>query len=148
MRVKQGSNVFLFIDILYICISIFIVSLAYFLGYDITTRGMLIYLGIVLSIVLVGIMVFLLYLLLCKKYIVFDDEKITIVHNGEIKKTVYYNKVFYSEHYSIFHLLLLSSCGGCVFITYFEGYEQKQLEFAISKQKISLVKDHLRVKFL
>ncbi len=133
MKIKKNIYHIVFFDLFFEIISMILVTLGFFLGFELTNNNILIYLLINCSIFLLGFIVFILYLLICKTYYEFTYNSIKIIKNGNIKK-ISYSKIRYCEYYRFINLLLGDSKGGKLIVYYLEDNKEENVEISFSKK--------------
>lgn len=134
MKLKKDIYHVIFFDLFFELISIALVTLGFFLGFEVTKNNILIYLLIIGINIILGIIVFCLYSLLCKTYFEFENDSLKITRKGNIVKEINYNKIKYCEYYRFVSLLLGDSKGGKLMIYYLEDEIEKNIEISFLKK--------------
>ena len=125
MKIKNNIYHVIFFDVFFVAICLFIVAMGFFLGFELSPKNITIYLSINGIIVLLGVIVFIGYILLCKSYYEFTSKSIKIVKNKGIIKEIGYNQIHFCKYCSFYELLLGDPSGGRLIIYYNEnGAEQ------------------------
>ena len=115
-------------------ISISLVTIGFFLGFETTKNNVLIYLLIIGCIIFLGIIVYCLYSLFCKTFYEFTKNSIRILKNGIMIKEINFNKITYCKYYTFMALLFGDSKGGNLVINYLEDNEEKYIEISFLKK--------------
>lgn len=134
MKLKKDIYHVIFFDLFFELISIALVTLGFFLGFEVTKNNILIYLLIIGINIILGIIVFCLYSLLCKTYFEFENDSLKITRKGNIVKEINYNKIKYCEYYRFVSLLLGDSKGGKLMIYYLEDEIEKNIDISFLKK--------------
>lgn len=134
MKIKKNIYHVIFFDIFFEIIIIILFAFCFFLGFELTKNNIIIYLAINGSIILLGVIVYILYLLICKTNYEFTDASIKIIKNGNILKEVSYSMIKYCKYYSFITLLLGGSKGGNLIIYYLEDNKEKNMEISCLKK--------------
>ena len=134
MKIKKDIYHVIFFDLFFELISIVLVTLGFFLGFEATLNNVLVYLLITMGIIFLGIIVFRLYYLLCKTYYEFADNSIRITRKGNIIKEINYNKIKHCEYHRFVTLLLGDSKGGKLMVYYLEDGIEKNIEISFLKK--------------
>lgn len=141
MKIKKDIYHVIFFDLFFELISIVLVTLGFFLGFEVTKNNILIYLLIIGIVFLLGIIIYCLYSLFCKTYYEFTNDSIKIIRKENIIKEINYDKIKYCEYHRFVTLLLGDSKGGKLIIYYLEDSEEKYIEISFLKRmtkKISI----------
>lgn len=134
MKIKKDIYHVIFFDLFFELISIFLVSLGFFLGFQVTINNFLIYLLIIGILILMGIIVYCLYSLFCKTYYEFTNNSIKITRKEKIIKEINYNKISYCEYYRFATLLLGNPKGGKLIVYYSEDDVEKYIEVSFLRK--------------
>lgn len=134
MKIKKNIFHVIFFDLFFELINIILVTLGFFLGFEITKKNILIYVLIITSIIFFGIVIFCLYYLFCKTYYEFTNDSIKVVRKGNIVKEINYDKIVYWEYYGFISLLLGDPKGGNLIVCYFENEKEENIEISFSKK--------------
>ena len=134
MKIKKDMYHVIFFDLFFELISIVLVSLGFFLGFELTKDNILVYLLIIMGIILFGISIFCLYYLFCRTCYEFRNGSIKITRKGNIVKEISYNKINYCEYYGFINLLLGDSKGGKLLVYYLEDSTEKNIEISFLKK--------------
>ncbi|MBO5224672.1 MAG: hypothetical protein J6C23_09205 [Clostridia bacterium] len=134
MKIKKDIYHVIFFDSFFELISIVLVTLGFFLGFEVTKTNILIYLLIIGIIILLGVIVFCLYFLFCKTYYEFANDSLKIKRKGNIIKEINYNKIKCCEYYRFVTLLLGDSKGGKLLVYYLEDEIEKNIEISFLKK--------------
>ena len=128
MKLRFYKNTAIFFDTLW-CVTASIVSaLAYFLGFEININTLVYYAAIQLGIIIVTIIVYLIYTLSSKTYLILTNGKIVKEKNKKLTVLVEYKHIVALGYYSVFRLLLGDPKGGHTVIK-FVSIDHK-IEFA------------------
>jgi hypothetical protein len=139
MKVRYKENLVIFFDMFFGLILIVISSLGYFLGFPINKNTLLYYFITVISIFLIMISIYIIYRIVCKTYIFFNDE-ISINKNKSVILNVKYNKILSAKYCNILNLLIGYPEGGNLVIEYLdENNKKKELYIAIAKKKLKKI---------
>lgn len=134
MKIKKDLYHVRFFDLFFELIIIILVAFGFFLGFELTKNNVLVYLLINVSIIFLGIIIYCLYVLLCRTYYEFTNNSIIITKQGNMKKEISYKKIRYCEYYRFVTLLLGDSKGGKLIVYYLDDNEEKTLEISFSKK--------------
>lgn len=134
MKIKKDIYHVIFFDLFFELISITLVTLGFFLGFEVTKNNILIYLLIIGILIVLGIIVFCLYSLFCKTYYEFENDSLKITRKGNIVKEINYNKLKYCEYYGFATLLLGDSKGGKLMVYYLEDEIEKSIDISFLKK--------------
>lgn len=134
MKIKKDIYHVIFFDLFFELISIVLVTLGFFLGFEVTKNNILIYLLIIGILIFLGIIVFCLYSLFCKTYYEFTNDSLKITRKGNIIKDINYNKIKYCEYYRFVTLLLGDSKGGKLMVYYLEDEIEKSIDISFLKK--------------
>ena len=133
MKVKKSINHILFFDVFFGSILVILVSLGFFLGFDITKNNLLVYFFINLSIVVVCVLVYVLYMMFCSTYYIFTENEIIIAKKQRSTVLIEYNQIHHAEYYKFYKLLLGDSKGGTLIVFCVqENKPQQPLEISLS----------------
>ncbi len=141
MKIKKNIYHILFFDFFFEIISIILISLSFFLGFELSMSNLLIYLLITLSTIIVGILIYFVYASICKTYYEFTYNSILINRKGMIVKTINSNQIKSCEYYRFYHLLLGNPKGGKLVIYYLDDGIEKIIEISFLEKltkKISI----------
>lgn len=133
MKIKKDIYHVIFFDLFFELISITLITLGFFLGFEVTKNNILIYLLIIEILIVLGIIVFCLYSLFCKTYYEFENDSLKITRKGNIVKEINYNKLKYCEYYG-FATLLGDSKGGKLMVYYLEDEIEKSIDISFLKK--------------
>ena len=134
MKIKKDIYHVIFFDLFFELISITLVTLGFFLGFEVTKNNILIYLLIIGILIVLGIIVFCLYSLFCKTYYEFENDSLKITRKGNIVKEINYNKLKYCEYYGFATSLLGDSKGGKLMVYYLEDEIEKSIDISFLKK--------------
>jgi hypothetical protein len=134
MKIKKNIYHVIFFDLFFELISIVLVTLSFFLGFETTKKSILIYLLVIISIILFGIIVFCLYYLFCKTYYEFTSYSIKIIKKETIIKEIKYNTITYCEYYRFATLLIGDPKGGKLIVYYLENDMENKIEISFLKK--------------
>lgn len=134
MKIKKNIFHVIFFDLFFEFINIILVTLGFFLGFEITKNNILIYLLIITVIIFFGAIIFCLYYLFCKTYYEFTNDSIKIVRKGNIVKEINYDKIVYWEYFGFTSLLLGDPKGGNLIVCYLENETKENIEISFSKK--------------
>lgn len=134
MKIKKDIYHVIFFDLFFELISIILVTVGFFLGFEVTKNNILIYLLIIGVIIFIGIIIYCLYALFCKTYYEFTNDSINIIKKGNIIKKINFEDINYCEYYRFVTLLLGDSKGGKLIVYYLEYSVEKYIEISFSKK--------------
>lgn len=136
MKVKKDIHHVLFFDLFFGTILIVLMSLGFFLGFELVEKNVLIYLASVLCVIATCVTVFLIYKLFCTTYFVFSDDEILLVKKKQILKHVPYVCITAAQYFKFHNLLLGDSKGGKLIVNYVEDNEQNTIEISLTLKKV------------
>lgn len=139
MKIKKNIFHIAFLDFFFGIIILFLISLAFFLGFELTKKNVLIYLLIIISVIVVMTLIYVLYYLLCKTYYVFKKDSIIINKNNKEIKTINHNQIKYCEYYGFIKLIFGDPKGGNLIIYYLEDKTEKIIKISFSKKLIKKI---------
>ena len=143
MKIKKNIYLVLFFDAFFVAISLFLVALGFFLGFEITNKIITIYLSTSSAIIFLGAMVFLLYFAICKTYYVFANDSFKIIKDGVEIMEIDYDKITHCEYHRFASLFLGDPKGGNLVVNYVcDGVEQ-YIEISLLKRQIEKI-DYLK----
>ena len=128
MKIKKDINHVIFFDLFFELISIVLVTLSFFLGFEVTKTNILIYL-----LIIIGIIVYCLYSLFCRTYYEFTNNSIILIRKKNIINEINYDKLNYYEYYRFTTLLLGDPKGGKLIAYYFEDGVEKFIDVSFFK---------------
>ena len=136
MKIKHNIYHVIFFDIFFVTISLCIVSLGFFLGFELSQNNMAIYLIVNATIVFLGATVYIGYILSCKKYYELTKDSIKIVKNGILIEEIRYSQIRHCEYHCFYELFFGDSSGGKLVVYYNETGIQKRMEISCLKKTI------------
>ena len=133
---KNIYHIYFFIKFISIGL-ITIVSFCFFLGFDISTKHVFLYLLVLVSIgALSGVLCFFCKKINSSKYI-FTEDKL-LFEKGRMQKTLLqYEQISNITYYKFYHLLIGDPKGGYLIIGYRENNEEKYIEISASYKVLS-----------
>ena len=132
MKVKKNNIYVLFLDILYAIVFTTLVTISFFLGFDITKNNVIVFLLIILSIVITCVIIYFSYSVLCKSYYVFEEDRLLYVNKSEERVLLEYIKIRQAEYYKFYNLLIGDPRSGKLIVYYQENDEEKRIEIPMS----------------
>lgn len=138
MKIKKDNYHVIFFILFFEIICIALITLGFFLGFELSEKNLLIYLIINLVTILLGVFVYLFYLLICKTYYEFNNEAILVIKKGIIKQ-IEYKQIKYCEYHRFINLVFGDPKGGNLLICYIENGIEKNIEISFLKKLIKKV---------
>jgi hypothetical protein len=143
MQIKKNIYHVLFFDAFFVAIGLFLNTLGFFLGFEITKKIITIYLGTSSAIIFLGAMVFFLYFAICKTYYVFANDSFKIIKDGVEIMKIDYDKIIHCEYHRFASLFLGDSKGGKLVVNYVRDGVEQYIEISLLKRQIEKI-DYLR----
>lgn len=140
MRIKKDIYHIMFFDLFFEIIFIILVAFGFFLGFEITTKSVLIYLSINFCFLLLGIAVYCSYSLSCKTYYEFRGDSIAITKKGNVIKQINNNQIISCEYYGFVELLLGNTKGGKLVVCYLDNDIPSYMEISCSRKMMERIK--------
>ncbi len=134
MKIKKNFFHVIFFSLFFELISIILVTIGFFLGFEINKNNILIYLLIIICIIFLGFIICCVYFLFCKTYYEFTNNSIKITRKDNLVKEINYNTIIYCEYYKFITLLWGDSKGGKLMVYYLENDIEKNIEISFSKK--------------
>ena len=134
MKVKKNIFHIAFFCFFFGIITILLVSLGFFLGFELKKENILTYLLIIISIIVLMIFIFIIFSLLCKTNYEFRKDQILINKNNQTIKTINHNQIKCCEYYSFLKLIFGDPKGGRLIIYYLEDGVEKNINISFSKK--------------
>ncbi len=139
LSIKKNYYHVLFFIIIFELESFILITLCFFLGFEISSYSISILLIIIIAIIIFGIIIFSLYLLLCQTYYEFTNNSIKIIKKGSVIDEIICEKIKYCEYYSFISLLFLDSKGGNLIVYYWDDGVEKSIEISFIKRLIKKI---------
>ena len=143
MKIKKNIYLVLFFDAFFVAIGLFLNTVGFFLGFEITKKIITIYLGASSAIIFLGAMVFLLYFAICKTYYVFANDSFKIIKDDVEIMKIDYDKIIQCEYHRFASLLLGDSRGGNLVVNYVCDGVVQYIEISLLKRQIEKI-DYLK----
>lgn len=144
MKIRKHENLFSFFLVLFDIVLIFIISLAYFLGWKLNVNNFIIYCIIITFLLLMSLFSYLLFIFLNKSVIIFTDNEIIEINKNKETIIISYIDIWYSKYSGIFNTLIFVDGGGYLSI-YRRNDEDNPITISISKKKLKLIKDRIKL---
>lgn len=144
MKIRKHENLFSFFLVLFDIVLIFIISLAYFLGWKLNVNNFIIYCIIITFLLLMSLFSYLLFIFLNKSVIIFTDNEIIEINKNKETIIISYIDIWYSKYSGIFNTLIFVDGGGYLSI-YRRNDENNPITISISKKKLKLIKDRIKL---
>lgn len=145
MKIRKNENFVIFCLMLFVLVMIFIISLCCFFGWEINKKLLLIYFSLIACILLISFLSYLIYIILCKSFIIFSDISIIEVNKNGQKKLIDYKDIWYSEYKSILYNFVYVEGGGYLLIYPNYGGKDNSIIINISKRKIKKISDKFKI---
>ncbi len=136
MTIQKNQTHFLFFDGVISIVALFLVSLAFFLGFDMTQKNLFIYAGVMAGVIFVGVGAFLTYRIFCCTCYVFDAEGLCLLKKNEKERILFTSQIRHAEYHRLRHLFLGDPKAGHLIICYIDGSDEKTLEISFPMSKI------------
>lgn len=136
MKIKKDIYHVIFFICFFEIIIIALATLGFFLGFELVAINLVMYFLTDVAVIILGFIVFVLYVSICKTYYEFNDNSIKIINKGQVIKEIHYEQVNYCEYYSFTALLLGNPRGGKLIVYYLDGHMEKNLEVSFTKTQI------------
>lgn len=137
MRIKANQNLYKNILIAFASLFIFVESLGYFLGFNVSIKSLLFYIVFLVSTIILFLVVFLIIDKNNKNYIIFDEDKIIENNKYNERIIVYYNQILYTKYHNRIDLFYGNIDFGYVEIAYkidSKDKETKLIHLYLSKK--------------
>ncbi len=146
MKIKEGSNHILFFDILFSILLILICTLSYFLGFDVTLNGIIIYFSIILAIITINLSIYFIFLKLCKTCIYFDKDKICKIKKEKVIVLVDYDSIYHSRYHPMINIFVGDFLAGNLVIYCYINNKKEEVHIAISKRKLKKIESKVKLQ--
>ena len=100
MKIKSNQSFYRKILMSFWMLFLILGSFAYFLGFDINTRSLLLYLLFVFSCTLILLFVYIIIDASNKNYLIFDEEKIIEYRKTNERTLLYFNQILYTKYHN------------------------------------------------
>ncbi len=144
MKIRKNENLFIFLLVLFDIALIFIISLAYFLGWKLNVNNFIIYCIIITFLLLMSLFSYLLFIFLNKSVIIFTDNEIIEINKNKETIIISYIDIWYSKYSGIFNTFIFVDGGGYLSI-YRSNDEDNPITISISKRKLKLIKGKIKL---
>lgn len=141
MKLKKDIYHFIFFDIFFEMCILFLVGLGFFLGCEHTLYNFHIFICVNAIIISLGIIVYVLYILICKSYYEFDSQSLKIIKNNKTIKEIKYTQIKSCAYYKFYHLLFGDPKGGKLVIN-FTSIEEQTIEISFTKKLLKKLNIH------
>lgn len=139
MKVKKDIYHILFFEIFFGIILIILGTIGFFLGFELSKKNILIYLFSIVLVIMVEMIIYIMYLLLCKTYYEFTNDSVILKKCDKKLKLIKYSQIRYCEYYKFSSLLLGNSNGGKLIVYFKENNVEKSIEISFPMKLIKRI---------
>jgi len=144
MTIQNHKIQFVFIDCFFTFVCMFLISLCYFSGFDITVYSLLFYLLSIFIVVLLCCIGLILFSYCYNSYTEISNNKIIVYKNKTVILEVDVKKIKYCKYESIWNLLLLDPKGGYYRVFYDDDNKTKCLFISLSNKQSMTINNLLK----
>jgi len=137
MRIKANQNFYKNVLVAVGGLFAIYASFAYFLGFDVNAKSLIVYALLLLSCILLLLVVYVTINTVNRNYIAFDEEKIVTIKRDKEKIMLYYYQILYTKYHNSIDILYGNIDFGYMEIVYktdTKDKEAKRLCMYISKK--------------
>ena len=101
MKIRYYENLIIFFDSFFGIMLFLITTFAYFLGFSVNINTLPYYFIALFSILLLTVIIYLVYTLTCKTFVIFTNESIIKEKNGEVKMLIRHKDILCLNYYQL-----------------------------------------------